>query len=174
MKKPRFALAKASAEELLAAAGVLAAPVDVQALAERAGARVRYRSYEGAGGMAGALVRKPDGSVIGVNLDDPLPRQRFTIAHEVGHLILHDDNVHVDKRIVLFRDQDSATAKDAAEIEANQFASHLLMPAFLLQADIDVAEFVDLDDTAERLAQKYVVSVPAMTLRLAKFVRYGL
>lgn len=128
--------------------------------------------------MAGLLHRRPDGTaVIGVNALESETRQRFTIAHEIGHLVLHDAELHVDEDFgVRFRDARSGQAVDAAEIEANQFASHLLMPAAFLRKDVRAHAVVDLDDseTIEQLARKYGVSVQAMTFRLAKLFEHDL
>src|SRR3954470_4270018 len=68
--------------------------------------------------------------IIGINSSHPETRKRFTIAHEMGHLVLHQlDQVHVDKQfLVKLRDDISSQAIDPHEIEANAFAAALLMP----------------------------------------------
>ena len=117
--------------------------------------------------------RRPDGSgVIGVNSSHSVTRQRFTIAHEIGHFLLHtDEDVHIDeKRPIGRRDDLSGQAVDACEIEANQFAAELLMPESL------VREFVrnlgsnhpetSVEDAIEELARTFRVSQLAMTYRL--------
>jgi Zn-dependent peptidase ImmA (M78 family) len=90
-------------------------------------------------------------------------RQRFTIAHELGHLLLHKDEVHIDRA---FRNSISSQAIDANEIEANRFAAELLMPFHLLKnediSNIDVEDESSLRD----LARKFKVSLQAMTLRV--------
>ena len=77
--------------------------------------------------------------IIGVNALHHPNRQRFTIAHECGHLILHKPQitkeVHVDKALaspMLMRDSVSAAGVDEMEIEANLFAAELLMPKAIL------------------------------------------
>jgi Zn-dependent peptidase ImmA (M78 family) len=40
-------------------------------------------------GVSGILFRDGEHHVIGVNSAHPLARQRFTIAHELGHRALH-------------------------------------------------------------------------------------
>ena len=76
--------------------------------------------------------------IIGVNSLHHPNRQRYTIAHELGHLELHrqliTSEVHVDKGFpVLMRDPKSATGTELHEIEANQFAAELLMPRTLIE-----------------------------------------
>lgn len=65
---------------------------------------------------------------------------------------------------------------DDDEIEANQFAANLLMPTRFLRRDLQELGAIDVEDATviEELAKKYEVSPHAMTLRLAKFLTYGL
>ncbi len=57
-------------------------------------------------------------------------RQRFTIAHELGHFFLHraSSTVFVDAAPIFFRDESSSNGSQREEIEANAFAAELLMP----------------------------------------------
>jgi Zn-dependent peptidase ImmA (M78 family)/transcriptional regulator with XRE-family HTH domain len=56
-------------------------------------------------------------------------RQRFTLAHELGHLLAGDDqDVHLDRDVY-----DKAQAKDPSEMRANAFASAFLMPESTLR-----------------------------------------
>lgn len=56
-------------------------------------------------------------------------RQRFTLAHELGHLLAGDDHgVHLDKDIF-----DRAQQKAPSEMRANAFAAALLMPEAVLR-----------------------------------------
>ena len=89
--------------------------------------------------------------IIGVNSHHHVNRRRFTVAHELGHLILHRKalagRVHVDRRFpVLMRDSAAASGLDPREIEANQFAAELLMPTPLLLAEIRRKKAFDIDD----------------------------
>jgi Zn-dependent peptidase ImmA (M78 family) len=67
------------------------------------------------------------GKKIYVNTNETLNRQRFTIAHEIGHAVLHgigdDPEGMVDLRLSI---DNPSTSK---EVEANKFAAALLMPA---------------------------------------------
>ena len=112
-----------------------------------------------------------DPTVIGVNAKHPPTRQRFTIAHEIAHHVLHASAAfHVDNRIaILRRDPKSSEGTDHTEIEANVFAAELLMPSSLLATDLVDLRTSDLDDETEvkQLAKRYNVSPQAMTFRLA-------
>lgn len=156
-----------AAEELLRSENVGEPPVPVERLARRLGAQLRYEPFEG--DLSGLLFREADRVVIGVNSLHPKTRQRFTIAHELGHLVLHtDDAIHVDKKFrVRLRDEVSAQAIDPAEIAANTFAAELLMPAAMLKRDVTghTLDFED-DEFIRSLAHRYKVSLQAMIFRL--------
>ena len=166
--RPRYALARRKAEQLLREAGVLEPPVPVEQLAERMGALVRYAPFDGQ--MSGLLYRSEDGNraVIGVNSRHPTVRQRFSIAHELGHLVLHEPAFQIDPHAFLsFRNSESSSATDPHEIEANQFAAALLMPEALVRACVaQLGKNPDVEESITRLAQRFDVSTQAMTIRL--------
>lgn len=108
--------------------------------------------------------------IIGVNSQHHPNRQRFTIAHELGHLTLHRDaieeRVHVDKTFqVLMRNTNSASGTERIEIEANQFASELLMPLRLLDPLLGRYD-IDDDEPLQRLAHMFRVSKQALEYRI--------
>jgi Zn-dependent peptidase ImmA (M78 family) len=109
--------------------------------------------------------------VIGVNKSHAVVRQRFTIAHELGHLLLHaQEDLHVDEGIWL-RNERSSRAEDEREIEANQFAAELLMPTDLVKEAV-AGRKLDLvnddDETLIELAAKFDVSRQALSFRLSR------
>lgn len=60
-------------------------------------------------------------------LDDYINPKNFTIAHEIGHIILHDEDIQ--KGAAFCRSNFSYDPDDLKELEADQFAAELLMPA---------------------------------------------
>lgn len=149
------------------------APVPVETVADFLGAEIRYSPFDGE--LAGILVRAGDGgSVIGVNSAHHQNRQRFTIAHECGHLFLHKGkDVYIDRSFrvnVNRRDERSAQAIDPEEIEANRFAAELLMPYGMIARDIIVID-IENDQELKALADKYQVSVQALTLRINNLLK---
>ena len=142
----------------------------MERIAKSLGAKVRYAPFEGE--LAGMLIRDDDGKgvVIGVNSLHHPNRRRFTIAHECGHLRLHDGKrVYVDRSPlrVNLRDELSSRATDYREIEANRFAAELLVPYPMIMEDLR-ASALDIEDEAalRKLAERYRVSPQALTLRL--------
>jgi Zn-dependent peptidase ImmA (M78 family) len=161
--------AEAEAERVLRETGRAGeVPTDIEAVAEHLGARVIRERLDR--DVSGLLLRDGDSVMIGVNDLHAARRQRFTVAHEVAHLVLHKGRPLVLDRVRLnFRDATSSAATDAEEIEANQFAAAILMPADLV---INEARRL-LKDPSETdasivplLAQGFDVSDQAMEYRL--------
>jgi len=143
----------------------------LERLAELCRASIRYEPFEGE--VSGMVHCRPGGGgIIGVNSEHAKTRQRFTIAHELGHLLLHnDEEFHIDeKRPLARRDEVSSQAVDWREIEANQFAAELLMPKNLVfesvTALVEEDDDVSIEEAIEKLARAYQVSQLAMTHRL--------
>ncbi|TCQ09901.1 uncharacterized protein DUF955 [Rhizobium sp. PP-F2F-G36] len=107
---------------------------DMFSLVDRLGGKVLTGST--------GLEDKESGSMIARSISDftiylspltSLERDRFTIAHELGHLLLHlptlkAENPSVVMRATRYIDNGDA-AQQRAEWEANWFAASLLMPA---------------------------------------------
>jgi Zn-dependent peptidase ImmA (M78 family) len=155
-------------EGLLATYNITEAPVPVERIAKAKGARIFYQSLED--DVSGFLYRDKTQAVIGVNTHHAPVRQNFTTAHELGHLLLHDqEQLHIDHEFrVRLRDDVSSQGTDEAEREANFFAASILMPRRFLEEDLVNEEYVDLldDDCLTDLARKYGVSAQALVNRL--------
>nr|WP_201470986.1 ImmA/IrrE family metallo-endopeptidase [Microbacterium hydrocarbonoxydans] len=98
------------------------------------------------------------GVEIYVDQDNPEVRQRFTIAHEIGHFVANASSLDGEVNFVERRSDSGAGTSD--EIHANEFAASLLMP----EQQVRVAHEGSRD--VFRLAQMFDVSVPAMRWRL--------
>lgn len=99
-----------------------------------------------------------DQPVIRVNANQHSNRQRFTLAHELGHhVLLHGERE--DSPVTLFR-QEGTTSN--LEIEANAFAAELLMPKGVIDY---VVENVT-KPTIQYMAEQFWVSEQAMIYRL--------
>ena len=166
------------AEQVLADMGVTEVPVPVEAVAHQFGLNVVFQDLPR--DTSAVIVRTSDGRrVIGINGGHSDTRQRFSIAHEIGHALLHlpadppaSGDAVVDKPIeVLFRDGIAAQGVDKREIEANAFAAELLMPAKGLRERfrrlIQSSGSRSTDALIRDLAATYEVSPQAMAYRLA-------
>jgi Zn-dependent peptidase ImmA (M78 family) len=161
--------AEAEAQRVLLESGHAGdVPTDIEAVAEHLGAKVIRERLDR--DVSGLLLRDADSVMIGVNDLHAPRRQRFTVAHEVAHLVLHKGRPLVLDHVRLnFRDATSSAATDAEEIEANQFAAAILMPADLVMSE---ARRLVEDPSATAasivplLAQGFEVSDQAMEYRL--------
>jgi hypothetical protein len=149
--------ARQVAEELVANIDTL--PVDMDALLAKFDVRIEDHNQPNAGEIH---LDEQGRWAVAINRNDPLVRQRFTLAHELGHRLLHEDKA----RLGLSRNQTSSLGLDRLEIEANAFASSLLMPARLVLEQASQVKAGDQHDWIRQLAAKFAVSVPAMTYRL--------
>ena len=137
-----------------------APPVDAEALARALGIKVYYLDL--GEGVYGVLNRHPDlagpsGYAIYVNKRDSHVRQRFTLAHEVAHFVLHRDLIDSE---VVDRAMYRSDLSTSHETQANRLAADILMPGHLLRR-----EFAATNDIAA-LARRFDVSTAAMEIRL--------
>ncbi|MEV8167355.1 ImmA/IrrE family metallo-endopeptidase [Microbacterium paraoxydans] len=135
-------------------------PVDPVAIAKRMGAKVLRAKLDD--NVSGLLVKEPhdEAATIYLNSDDHERRQRFTCAHELGHLSRRGDARNERIGYVDSRDLESRTGKNPEEVWANQFAAELLMPAAAVRALWAQGE------SASRLARVFGVSSAAAEIRL--------
>lgn len=156
------------ANELRKKANQTSMPVDVEACARQEGVQLTFEAFDD--DLSGLLIKKGDRKIIGVNSNHGIPRQRFTIAHELGHLLLqHHGEVFVDQTVIK-RDPTSSLAIDTQEIEANRFAAELLMPEELVQRRARELQQEKgesgLPTLVQDLASEFRVSSQAMQFRL--------
>lgn len=155
------------AEELLVECDALRLPIDLAKISKHLKVRVVEEDLDD--DVSGLLVLKNKSAAIAVNREHALNRQRFSVAHEIGHFRLHADkqDVFVDRAHVYYRNKRSATGEEKMEIEANGFAAALLMPTKLLQKDLEDTHGTITDRDISNLANRYGVSEQAMSFRLA-------
>ena len=126
--------------------------------------------------VSGAILYKNGQYNILVNNNKPLARQHFTLAHELGHYFLHQDVLKGEQAIVdgedtldgpriLYRDDDNKTKH--LEIEANNFAASLIMPADLVRRAWEATHSI------QECARIFSVSAVAMSVRLTKLGLIG-
>ncbi len=130
--------------------------IDVNRIAEKLNINVLLRSFSD--DISGVFFKKNNELYLGVNEKQNTYRQRFTIAHEIGHYKLHVNEIlHYDKDFFL-RSKDIYSPE---EREANHFAGELLMPEDLINKCIDNGI-----RSISVLAKRLNVSEDAMRYRL--------
>jgi len=159
---------KKSAEQVLKDCGIKERPVPLDKIIEQN--RILRVDLPANGDIFGAIVKQNGRVIIAVNPNQHANRQRFTIAHELGHFFNHDYGTngqeHVDGDFRLhWRNGKSSQGVDWHEIEANRFAASLLMPEDLLREDVERSLPMD-NQAVRKLAALYKVSRIAMQYRL--------
>ncbi len=155
-----------TAKQVLKACGIKKRPVALDTILEHYS--IEKIRLEASADIFGAIVRKGNRVSIAVNPNQHPNRQRFTIAHELGHFFCHNaqDMEYVDGDFrVSWRNNASSAGVDWKEIEANRFAAELLMPEDMLRKDVDKHSAINRN-VVHLLASLYGVSRLAMQYRL--------
>jgi hypothetical protein len=111
-------------------------------------------------GISGKLMRdssSPAGFKLFTNEGDPPRRKRFTMAHEIGHYVLHRDLIGdgvVDN--AMYR----SSLSDDYERQADKFAGQLLLPAGAVRAAYRTTK------SFAALSELFDASVDAIRIRL--------
>lgn len=134
-----------------------AAPVDVHRMAAALGLKVEAEPLDKS--ISGKIVKDADRPryTITLNANHHPRRQRFTLAHEIGHYVLHRDLIGdgiIDD--AMYRSRQS----DRVERQANSYAASLLMPAPL------VRDFAKTSDQLSETALHFGVSEEVARIRL--------
>ncbi len=172
--RPRYSKIETLTQELLSKYRIKGPAVPIDDIAEGEGATVQFTRFNNE--VSGLLLRKDREAIIAVEKAQSAARKRFTVAHELGHLILHQGKeLRIDTKFrVNLRSPESSTAEDVEEIEANAFGAALLMPETFLRKDLsDFILDIDDEEQVKGLAKRYEVSAQAMTLRLVNLITRG-
>jgi len=170
------------AQQVLRNAGALTIPVNLDKVLDSLNVRVHEEDMDDE--TAGVLIVKGEQRHVLVNKEHPKNRKRFTIAHELGHLVLHDDEANgdssgqrmfIDRQIRVYQrvgeassavyQQEGSLTSVQQEREANLFAACLLMPApHVTTAGLERDLFDEI--SVASLARNFEVSEQAMSIRL--------
>lgn len=127
-------------------------------------------------GYEGGLITDRDKSAgtILYNAQSPQKRRRFTIAHELGHFLMPSHVPTAEGRFLCSQDDMfQLRARDQEqrarmEVEANRFASCILLPARNFRTDVAKSKDPDLQQVAE-LSRRYDVSKEAVSRAYVEF-----
>lgn len=108
--------------------------------------------------VSGYLKKEEGRWIIGVNSLHHPRRQRFTIAHELGHYVLHRDRHDQFEDKVLFRAESGGDFNE--ETQANSFAASILMPEERFREVI-----TELNGNVQAIAEVFEVSSLAVSFR---------
>ncbi|WP_290689977.1 MULTISPECIES: ImmA/IrrE family metallo-endopeptidase [unclassified Haematobacter] len=156
---PNYSLVKKTAKGLLHKYEIDNPPIDPIMIAHSEGIGVRFVQFSGEySGVSGFY--DPEENAIYVNSEEFPLRQTFTIAHELGHALLHRDWAKSNDYKLLWRDDSLNDRNDTHEKEANAFAANLLVPRHMLgryMGDVRPAD----------LSRLFAVSLPVIKNRMS-------
>lgn len=137
-------------------------PVKVGVIAKELGIIVKSSTLKP--GISGQI-KETDGVVlVKINRHDSKGRQRFTLAHEIAHFLLHKHALRDGiEDTMLFR----SSLSNQLEVEANRLAADIVMPFSLIDA-IPFSHQTRLEVRAEEIASLAELSIPAIEIRLGK------
>lgn len=101
-----------------------------------------------------------------VNEYQSVNRQRFTIAHEIGHFILHKDFIEKQGQNIFYR-KDFDNYSDPIEEQANSFAANLLMPEKIINSLWESYRSIDVISNILRVSRQ-AVNIRLISLGLIK------
>ena len=140
------------------------APVRLNAIAEYLGIPVYLSTLRPK--ISGLI--EPDESArskfrIRLNRHEPVERQRFTLAHELAHFMLHRSLIGTG---VVDDTMYRSGLSSRREVEANRLAADLCMPRNLIETHRTALSHLDRENLVSEMARRFRVSKPAMQIRL--------
>ncbi len=146
-------------------------PVKLATLASKLGVAIKVASLPL--GISGKISKEGEKYIIRVNRFEKRTRQRFTIAHEIAHFLLHRDIIDQSKDgitdSVLYRSGESLDI----EFQANRLAADIIMPLSAVQEKKKeiFGEHPVNEEMIEYLAEFFEVSNAAIEVRLSQIER---
>ncbi|HEA17819.1 MAG TPA: ImmA/IrrE family metallo-endopeptidase [Pseudoalteromonas prydzensis] len=138
-------------------------PIPIGAIARSLGINVKLSTLSA--GISGEIREVENICTIKINRHDVKARQRFTLAHEIAHFLLHRDRLRngiVDD--VLYR----SSLSNALEAEANRLAADIIMPWHLMKEAEQKYNALSSEVKFETIAEESELSTTAIKIRFGK------
>lgn len=166
MEKSRIGFARDMARKLLKDSGITKPPVDLKVILHSKG--YEYLEIDSFLNDIDAIFLNKDGRIYAaVNAKHHVYRQRFSLAHEFGHILLRHDVTYYKSDASLDNPptEKSHSAGSPFEAEANAFAGELLVPLDMLKM-----EFKKTKDVQE-LSKKFLVSKEVIGIAISNHMK---
>ncbi|MEU6597823.1 ImmA/IrrE family metallo-endopeptidase [Streptomyces flaveolus] len=160
-----MARAEAKARNIVDEQNLTALPIDAEAVARSLGATVIAQPTPDE--LSGMLLRRDGQIVIGVNSGHAPARQRFALAHLIGHLLLHRSrDLLLDTAARYSHGNLPSMPTDREEAEANRFAAALLAPDSHVRRLTAEADFRTAEHLVDLLTPRFELTRTTMACRL--------
>lgn len=114
--------------------GKISYPINPFELLKEKNAIITYSDFDK---LEGLLLYDKKKTIVSINMNRPITRQRFTAAHELGHILMHTE-IKANNFLCPISGE-----KSDIEKEADNFASNLLMPTDELNKQVDLYQNKD-------------------------------
>ncbi len=151
------------ARQFIEDVGVDSIPVDIEQYAKAANAKIRI-SHDFDDDESGQTFPSSSKHIIAINGNHSEERQRFTILHEIAHIILNLPSIHHSSNLST-SELISYRKRPQEEIFCDVFAAECLLPFALFKKDVS-----DVDvsfNSVKELAKKYKASITCTGSRFA-------
>lgn len=152
-----------AAEQALIALGITEpGEIDVEVVARSLGAKVKYRPLKS---CEARIVGQNGHAIITVDSAKKLRRRRFSIGHELGHWHRHRGLCLKCRSSDIGRQtSDGRRTPPTAELQADAYASDLLLPGYIFRPLAGDIEWLTLD-SVKSLADLFNTSITATAIR---------
>lgn len=165
MEKARKGYARQMARKVLKGCGIIEPPVNLKEILDKKG--YKYIEVDTFLDNIDALFIRNEGDgqiYAAVNANHHLHRQRFSLAHEFGHIFLNHDLNYYGPDITIDNPPTTkahTTGEAAFETEAHNFAGELLVPLEMLKK-----EFKETNELRE-LSKRFLVSQQVVSIAIS-------
>lgn len=169
MNEPNYAYARKMARKVIKDYKLNQVPTDLKKIIEGRG--LKFIELNDPTDIDGAILEiEGEPKIAVLNMAKAIPRQRFTLAHELGHIFLNHAKRDIYDGESAGEQEGEYTSKSnkpPKEIEADTFASELLIPYDQLKKNVDKLNNLD------ELSEMFQVSKQAMTIAITNFWKYS-
>jgi hypothetical protein len=156
-------------ERLLRSLGIeMPEEIDLDAIAWSLGAKVKYRPLKS---CEARICGCGDRAIISVDCNKMPQRQRFSVGHEIGHWTYHRGQLLVCRSSDIGSFGGFRKGAVSPEFVADQFASELLLPTYILAPLLPQFKTLNLKTVGE-ISTLFKVSRTATAIRLIQSNRY--
>lgn len=139
-------------------------PVRLGAMARELGLKVKLSTMTP--GVSGMIVKVEEEYIIKVNRHETRERQRYTLAHEISHFLLHRETIDASSIGIVDNVLYRSGTPEQLEYEANRLAADIIMPNALITEKFESLGTLVSEEVVDHMAQIFQVSKVAMEIRL--------
>lgn len=162
MSNPDYKKSLQQAKDILSTYNIFSPPIPVIEIAEGEGLSISSTSMDdlNSNGKIACAALILSSKAILVEKNDSIQRKRFSVAHEIGHYLMHHAQLERNPDLGIIYRAPIERETDPLEQEANFFAAHLLVPTEMLKY------WHSITQSQQELATIFSVSMEVIGWRL--------